>query len=125
MAIEKQMTPFEVDEALDDVQGEAVQVEIVHPEAVSMETEDGGIIIDFEGEITEELLGGEGHDQNLAEVIDEDVLKSMLGVFTQYSRKLSSVSKHRLWERSFLLQDQCVPRLLVKTTLKRKIRHSV
>ena len=168
MAIEKQMTPFEVDEALDDVQGEAVQVEIVNPEAVSMETEDGGIIIDFEGEITEELLGGEGHDQNLAEVIDEDVLQSMaselvadfkadqesrsdwarayvkvldllgmkvedrqqpwaglLGFFTQYSRKLSSVSKHRLWGRSFLLQGQCVPRLLVKTTLKRKIRHFV
>ena len=77
MAIEKQMTPFEVDEALDDVQGEAVQVEIVNPEAVSVETEDGGIIIDFEGEMTEELLGGEGHDKNLAEVIDEDVLKSM------------------------------------------------
>ena len=77
MAIEKQMTPFEVDEALDDVQGEAVQVEIVNPEAVSVETEDGVIIIDFEGEMTEELLGGEGHDQNLAEVIDEDVLQSM------------------------------------------------
>ena len=30
MAIEKQMTPFEVDEAIDDVQGEAVQVEIVN-----------------------------------------------------------------------------------------------
>ena len=74
MAIEKQMTPFEVE---DDVQEEAVQVEIVNPEAVSMETEDGGIIIDFEGEMTEELLGGEGHDQNLAEVIDEDVLQSM------------------------------------------------
>ena len=74
MAIEKQMTPFEVE---DDVQEEAVQVEIVNPEAVSVETEDGGIIIDFEGEMTEELLGGEGHDQNLAEVIDEDVLQSM------------------------------------------------
>ena len=74
MAIEKQMTPFEVE---DDVQEEAVQVEIVNPEAVSMETEDGGIIIDFEGEMTEELLGGDSHDQNLAEVIDEDVLQSM------------------------------------------------
>ena len=52
MAIEKQMTPFEVE---DDDQEEAVQVEIVNPEAVSVETEDGGIIIDFEGEITEEL----------------------------------------------------------------------
>ena len=74
MAIEKQMTPFEVE---DDVQEEAVQVEIVNPEAVSMETEDGGIIIDFEGEITEELLGSDSHDQNLAEVIDDDVLQSM------------------------------------------------
>ena len=74
MAIEKQMTPFELE---DDDQEEAVQVEIVNPEAVSMETEDGGIIIDFEGEVTEELLGSEGHDQNLAEVIDDDVLQSM------------------------------------------------
>ena len=74
MAIEKQMTPFETE---DDDQEEAVQVEIVNPEAVSMETEDGGIIIDFEGEVTEELLGSDSHDQNLAEVIDDDVLKSM------------------------------------------------
>jgi hypothetical protein len=74
MAIEKQMTPFELE---DDDQEEAVQVEIVNPEAVSMETEDGGIIIDFEGDISEDLLESEGHDQNLAEVIDEDVLQSM------------------------------------------------
>ena len=74
MAIEKQMTPFETE---DDDQEEAVQVEIVNPEAVSVETEDGGIIIDFEGEMTEELLGSDSHDQNLAEVIDDDVLKSM------------------------------------------------
>ena len=74
MAIEKQMTPFETG---DDDQEEAVQVEIVNPEAVSVETEDGGIIIDFEGEITEELLGSDSHDQNLAEVIDDNVLQSM------------------------------------------------
>ena len=74
MAIEKQATPFDLE---DDAQEEAVQVEIVNPEAVSVETEDGGIIIDFEGEITEELLGSDSHDQNLAEVIDEDVMQSM------------------------------------------------
>ena len=74
MAIEKQATPFDLE---DDAQEEAVQVEIVNPEAVSVETEDGGIIIDFEGEITEELLGSDSHDQNLAEVIDDDVLQSM------------------------------------------------
>ena len=74
MAIEKQATPFDLE---DDTQEEAVQVEIVNPEAVSVETEDGGIIIDFEGEVTEELLGSDSHDQNLAEVIDEDVMQSM------------------------------------------------
>ena len=74
MAIEKQATPFDLE---DDAQEEAVQVEIVNPEAVSVETEDGGIIIDFEGEVTEELLGSGSHDQNLAEVIDDDVLQSM------------------------------------------------
>ena len=75
MAIEKQMTPFDVE--IEDEGAEELQVEIVNPEAISMETEDGGIIIDFEGDIAEDILGGDDHDANLAEVIDEDTLKSM------------------------------------------------
>lgn len=75
MAIEKQMTPFDLE---DEGEGaEELQIEIVNPDAVSMETEDGGIIIDFEGDITEELIGGDDHDANLAELIDEDILQSM------------------------------------------------
>jgi len=74
MAVEKTMTPFEIEGMEDDA--EELQIEIVNPDAVAMETEDGGVIIDFEGDITDELLGGQ-HDDNLAEVLDDDDLASM------------------------------------------------
>ena len=76
MAIEKQMTPFDIEDDMEDAEEGALEIEIVNPDAVSMETEDGSIIIDFEGDITEDLLGPE-HDANLAEFIDDDILQSM------------------------------------------------
>ena len=72
MAIEKQMTPFEVE----DDEKEEVEVQVINPEAVSMETEDGGIVIDFEGEISDEITGGE-HDENLAELLEDNDLQAM------------------------------------------------
>jgi len=74
MAVEKTMTPFEIEGMEDDA--EELQIEIVNPDAVAMETEDGGVIIDFEGDITDELLG-EQHDDNLAELIEDDDLAAM------------------------------------------------
>ena len=74
MAVEKTMTPFEIEGMEDDA--EELQIEIVNPDAVAMETEDGGVIIDFEGDIADELLGNQ-HDDNLAEVLDDDDLASM------------------------------------------------
>ena len=73
MAVEKQMTPFEVEGKEDS---EALEIEIVNPEAVSIETEDGGVVIDFDGGITESLVGP-GHDANLAEFMDDDELTIM------------------------------------------------
>ena len=73
MAVEKQMTPFEIEGQEDS---EDIQIEVVNPDAVSIETEDGGMIIDFEGEVTESLVGP-GHDANLAEFIDDDELTIM------------------------------------------------
>ena len=73
MAVEKQMTPFEIEGQEDS---EDIQIEVVNPDAVSIETEDGGVIIDFEGEVTESLVGP-GHDANLAEFIDDDELTIM------------------------------------------------
>ena len=48
MAVEKQMTPFEIEGQEDS---EDIQIEVINPEAVAVETEDGGMIIDFEGGI--------------------------------------------------------------------------
>ena len=72
MAIEKQMTPFEVE----DDEKEEVEVQVINPEAVSIGTEDGGVIIDFEGEISDEITGG-GHDENLAELLEDNDLQAM------------------------------------------------
>ena len=55
MAIEKQMEPSDLE--IEDTDAEEIEVEIVNPDAVSIETDDGGVIIDFEGGISEELMG--------------------------------------------------------------------
>ena len=75
MAIEKSLTPSTLDIDSNPSE-EEITVEIINPEAVSMETEDGGVIIDFTGETTEKLIGPD-HDSNLAEFLDESDLKSM------------------------------------------------
>jgi hypothetical protein len=74
MAVERQIEPSELD--IEGTGAEEIEVEIVNPEAVSIDTGDGGVIIDFEGTISDELMGG-NHDENLAEVIEEGVLESM------------------------------------------------
>src|SRR6056300_1445281 len=73
MAVEKSMTPSPI-EADDDV-GQ-VEVEIVNPDAVAIDTGESGMIIDFTGDVTEDLLGPY-HDANLAEFIEEDDLQSI------------------------------------------------
>jgi len=75
MAIEKPMVPADV-EVEGNPSEEDLTVEIVNPDAVSMETEDGGVILDFTGELTESIIGPD-HDSNLAEFIDESDLQSM------------------------------------------------
>ena len=74
MAIEKQMEPSDLE--IEETDATDIEVEIVNPDAVSIETEDGGVIIDFEGDIAEDIMGPE-HDANLAEFIDEVTLQSM------------------------------------------------
>ena len=74
MAIEKQMEPSDLE--IEETDAENIEVEIVNPDAVSIDTGDGGVIIDFEGDITESITGPD-HDANLAEFIDEAELQSM------------------------------------------------
>ena len=75
MAIEKPMIPSALD-VEDNPTEEEITVEVINPDAVSMETDDGSIIIDFDGGLSEELLGPD-HDSNIAEFIDEATLESM------------------------------------------------
>jgi len=53
-----------------------ITVEVENPEVVSVETEDGGMIIDFTGEQVDEIVN-KGFDENLADQIDEADLQSM------------------------------------------------
>jgi hypothetical protein len=72
MAVEKQMLPADLDmEGTDEV-----QVEVVNPDAVSITSEGESVIIDFTGEVADELIGPE-HDSNLAEFIEEDDLHAL------------------------------------------------
>lgn len=75
MAIEKPMIPSVLD-VEDNPTEDEITVEVINPDAVSMETDDGSIIIDFDGGLSEELLGPD-HDSNLADFIDEATLESM------------------------------------------------
>lgn len=72
MAVEKQMSPadFDVEETNE------VEIQVVNPEAVSIESDGEEVIIDFTGEFTEELVGPD-HDANLAEYIEDDELGAL------------------------------------------------
>lgn len=72
MAVEKQMTPadFDIEET------DEVEIQVVNPEAVSIEADGEEVIIDFTGEFTEELIGPD-HDANLAEYIEDDELGAL------------------------------------------------
>ena len=72
MAVEKQMTPsdFDIEET------DEVEIQVVNPEAVSIEADGEEVIIDFTGEFTEELVGPD-HDSNLAEYIEDDELGAL------------------------------------------------
>tara|TARA_R110000824_G_scaffold8799_4_gene40001 strand:- start:1634 stop:4099 length:2466 start_codon:yes stop_codon:yes gene_type:complete len=52
-----------------------LEIEIVNPESVSMETPDGGVVIDFDPNAMDE--GGTEHDDNLAEYVDESDLREI------------------------------------------------
>ena len=87
MAVDKAQTPFQIPlEALEDDDMELdeadLELEIINPDAISIDTDDGGVIIDFDGGISEQLMGPE-HTANLADFIDDDVLQSMASELVQ------------------------------------------
>ena len=75
MAVEKQMIPDTGVKKLAELE-EQLEIEIENPDSVSIETDDGGVVIDFEGNKTEELLGA-AHDSNLAEYLEDAALEEL------------------------------------------------
>ncbi len=75
MAIERQpATP--VDGLIEQDPEEAdISIAIENPESVAIETDDGGMIIDFDPNATP--VGDEGFDSNLADFMDDDVLMEL------------------------------------------------
>ena len=77
MPITKPMEPFDPEEVMDtEDDSSEIMVEIANPDAVSVSTGDGGIVIDFTGEMSEDLIGPD-HESNLAEFMDEQELQTL------------------------------------------------
>ena len=95
MAIEKPMVPSSV-----DVEGtDEVSVEIVNPEAISIGNDDGAMIIDFTGEVAEDIMGPD-HDANLAEFIEEADLQSLASELIEDF--ISDRQSRKDWARSYV-----------------------
>ena len=75
MAIERQpATP--VDGLIEQDPEEAdISIAIENPESVAIETDDGGMSIDFDHNASP--VGDEGFESNLADFMDDDVLREM------------------------------------------------
>ena len=54
-----------IEKALDPGQAAGVEVTVVNPEAVAVETEDESVVLDFEGEVA-----GPAFNENLADHIE-------------------------------------------------------
>ena len=74
-----------------------LEIEIINPEAVSIETEDGGMIFDFDPHPSSGMIP---HDANLAEYIDDGELQ---GIATDLVGQYKSDKESRSdWERTYI-----------------------
>jgi len=98
MVVDKRLEPFEVDIEKNPSEQE-LKVEVVNPDAVSIETEDGGVIVDFEGDVTEDLVGAD-HNSNLAEFLEDGDLEKMAAdLIDDFESDRTSRNE---WSRSYI-----------------------
>jgi len=98
MVVDKRLEPFEVDIEKNPSEQE-LKVEVVNPDAVSIETEDGGVIVDFEGDVTENLVGPD-HNSNLAEFLEDGDLEKMAAdLIDDFESDRTSRNE---WSRSYI-----------------------
>ena len=101
MAVDKAMQPLDISALIgddDEDEGEELEIEIVNPDAIAIGDDDESLIVDFTGEMTEELLDVD-HNENLAEVIEEDDLRSMASELI--ADFLSDRETRREWAQSY------------------------
>jgi len=94
MAIERPLgTPLPVNQDMGQV-----EIEIENPDSVSIETPDGGVLIEFDPGMGDMM--GMSHDANLAEVVDPKDLNLMASdLVGQYKTDKESRAD---WERSYI-----------------------
>ena len=98
MAVDKNLEPFEVDVEGNPEESE-LKVEIVNPDAVAIDTDDGGVIVDFEGSVTEQMIGPD-HNSNLAEFIEDEDLNEMAANLVEDFE--SDRTSRKEWSRSYV-----------------------
>jgi hypothetical protein len=82
-------------------EGGDIEIEIENPEAVSIETEDGGVILDFDPDAsTLASLGMLPHDANLADVVDDAELSVMASELVGQFK--SDKESRADWERAYV-----------------------
>ena len=94
MAIDKAQTPF----MPDLLEEERLEIEVVNPESVSIETNDGGVLIDFDPD--NPLTGGMNHNSNLAEFIDDQELMDLSSELV--AAYMSDKESRKDWEDSYM-----------------------
>ena len=83
---------------IEDQDDAALEIEVVNPEAVSIETEDGGVLVDFGDSLENE--SADDHNANLADFIDEtDLMGICLDLVSSFRGDKESRAD---WERSYV-----------------------
>jgi hypothetical protein len=95
LAIEKALTDMPMSSS--DFMDEEISIEVVNPDSITIESEDGGMIIDFD---PDESLAGDEFDSNLAEFMDDQDLtrlsSELVGAF------LSDKGSRKDWEETYI-----------------------
>ena len=77
MAIDKPMTPSLIPEMMDDFEDEEVlEIEVVNPDAITIEEDDGSVTVIMDPDMQEDIIGPD-HNSNFAEFLDKDELDSI------------------------------------------------
>ena len=98
MAIESALNPNMPLLSMQEASEEETSIEITNPEAVSIETEDGGILIDFDPDMSSDMLLD--FDSNLADFIDEQELRKLASELTSLAE--SDKESRKDWEETYI-----------------------